>query len=747
MPDMPSSMQFPSPLPSVVAQPAVQAGSSPMSDAEQASLAHRVDAVRDAATQPAALQKLASAILDNERVSTGMRLAALLYPPASGTPCAGKPARDDARGPGHDDAPAKAASPELGRMERLWREHVSFNIPNAETVRFAVRAPIDTPTGSATAVVRVSGIRTSTANVSPAAPRGLLEFASDYLRDHPAETPATFLSPFKCLAERGIDIPSDIDLAFRRQVLPYEVLRERVATYVAKLPPRPAEAFTVNVWNSYTFWELGLDAMCSRAAMALLDGGVLTPEALREWSGFEHGVQNLAPGHASRAPESGAPPKVAQVERSKAVTMLLADWTVAGSNQDSARKLALIKDPARLLALSEHMVPFEHIAYLVSLADKVEWPVLAAEMDRVAAQHAPLCDAMFQTLQARRGLSDEEALHAYALQRVFFYNGRFRRMGQEETARLEQSRQILAPHVLRHTLMSSGMLDAWALTRGTDAAAGAPPHFRAIPAAPFFDAWTAQGIPVEQQALIAQFWAQGFPPAFAQDVVREHAQDPIRLHAWFAQGHQARLGHRLDKPMMEAVARWLRDASIPPEALQLVPKMILSDLDSARIDTILHMSAYPQRAEALFGEKANTPWQVWCGLTTPAALYERIVDGNEPEEELREAAEREQQAISDLRRNLAETRERLRHMLHALESVRADIAPDTPHARKCKDFADAWRDTIARLDGLLQPSLDDLGGDEARRIDDDLAVLSAQLSFQITSLDGAPADRASMMAA
>jgi hypothetical protein len=746
------------------------------SAAEQDALITLVDSLRQAAMHPPALQKLAAVILENEPGANGHALAMMLRPEPSrpssgGAPAAGTPGQvvhlDDA--PDSATTRASLSPDELDSMKRLWQDHVHSHVHR-------IRVDVDNAEHSAalaygTAQEREDAInrilasvitteirphaaagyqtRMSDLSVSPQAPRSLHEFALRYLREHPDMSASAFYLPFHELAQRDIEIPQDLARAFERGILPYETFRDLVATYIRPLPPRAPTIYTQDSWGPYTYWDQALTALCSDAALALLDGGRMTRDTLLDWIGIRHHIQHLRPGEQASLDASHGPSTYPEAEQVRPINLLLAEWGFPISKFAPVSDLRLLQEPEKLLAMTDNLVPFPIVNYLVSIAPEVDWPVLANEMDRVTAAYAGHADALRATMQRNRGLTDEEAAHAMAIRKVFHYNSRFDpAMTQEDTRQLAQSQANMTPYVQRHHLLSQGRLDSWELTGLEGDGPERVPHFQLHPSRAHFDRWSAQGIPVPRQTVMGQLCAQGFHPAFAEALVNDHAEDLARLRAWVSPDNDADLGWRLDQTMTAAVARWLDDPTIPAQALALAPRMIQCDMKAEQIDRILHDPAACLRAAAVFGPRPSAAWQVWAGFATGESLYERIVNGDESEDELRDAAQQEQQRLSDLRRNLAETRERLRRMCHAAELLRFDRADRTPHSQRCAQFVDAWKDTIKELDALLQPTLEQTQNERPGVIAATLSYMSAQLAFQVTNLDmpdrraGAPTELA-----
>jgi hypothetical protein len=576
----------------------------------------------------------------------------------------------------------------------------------------------------------VRDANTQRTDSTSALPLSLPDFAATYLREHPTENVRAFFLPFLQLVQRDIEIPDDIELAFSRGILPFETFRDLVAVYVNQLPVCEPEhlhfGFTAHVWKDATYWEHSLAAICSPITMALLDGGAITPETLLDWIGMTARVQSVASGYAPQADASHAPS-----EYSHPVALLLADWSIANFYDQPVRNAALLRHPEKLRALADNLVPFKHIEYLLSVADTVDARTLETEMDRVIKAYAP-----------------SDTSNETPLQRAFFYSYRFRtNMTPEQNKRLDESRRNLAPHVLRHRLRTDGLLDprllldqpgtdqrpdTLTLTRPPDGGANASPHLPALPARALFEKWTALGIPAEQQTWIGWLMARGFDENLARDLAQAHAADPSRLQAWFDHDDQANLGLWLDGAMKTAVPRWLADTTIPPETLALLPAMIQSDMSVDQIDRILNTEVSSQRAKAVFGPWADTPRQVWYGLVTPDQLCDRITQGDESENELRETAQQELRDMSELRKQAADTRDRLRHLRRAMENLRADMPAGTPHERQCARFAAAWQGAITVLDDLLQPSLETRLAQNPEEIADRLRAMSADLAFQIT---------------
>ncbi|HTJ99758.1 MAG TPA: hypothetical protein VL522_09060, partial [Bordetella sp.] len=323
-----------------------------------------IRSAQEAALNPAPLGKLVRAILDTEQVHTGADLAVLLRP----------------------------------MVHELWKEHVSWH----------------------------ADANTKVTDLTPELPPSLADFAATYLREHPTENARAFFLPFHQLAQRDIEIPDDIALAFSRGILPFETFRDLVAVYVSRLPVHEPEhwhfGFTAAVWNDATYWEHSLAALCSPITMALLDGGAITPETLLDWIGMTARVQSVASGYA---PQNDASPTPS--EYSHPVALLLADWSIANFYDQPARNAALLRHPEKLRALADNLVPFKHIEYLLSVADSVDARVLENEMDRVAAEYAR-SDTPNKTPQ----------------QRAFFYTHQFRtNMSPEQTRRLDESRRNL----------------------------------------------------------------------------------------------------------------------------------------------------------------------------------------------------------------------------------------------------------------------------------------------------------------
>lgn len=756
----------------VQAEPSSPAAASA---AEQEALTTLAHSLRQAAMHPPALHKLAAVILENEPGANGRALAMMLHPEPSRPSSAGAPAGTPGQVVHPGDLPdsttagASLSPDELDSMKALWQAHVHCHVRNirvdVDTAEHSMALAFGTAQEQEDAINRIlasvitTEIRPHTAagyytrvsdlSVSPQASPSLHEFAMRYLRDHPDISASAFYLPFHELAQRDIEIPQHIARAFERGILPYETFRDLVATYIRPLPPRAPTIYTQDTWGPYTYWNQALTALCSDAALALLDGGHMTRDTLLDWIGIRQHIQHLRPGEQASPEASHGPSIYPEAEQGRPINLVLAAWELPVSKFAPVSNLRLIQEPEKLLAMTDNLVPFPIVNYLLSIAPEVDWPVLANEMDRVTAAYAGHADALRATMQRNRGLTDEEAAQAMAIRKVFHYNSRFDpAMTQEDARQLARSRANMAPYVQRHHLLSQGRLDSWELTGLDGDGADRVPHFQLHPSRAQFDRWSAQGIPVPRQTLMGQLCAQGFHPEFAETVVNDHAEDLARLQAWVSPDNDADLGWRLDRTMTAAVARWLDDATIPAQALALAPRMIQCDMKAEQIDRILHDPAACLRAVAVFGPRSNAAWQVWAGFATGDNLYERIVNGDESEDELRDAAQQEQQRLSDLRRSLAETRERLRRMCHAAELLRLDRSDRTPHSQRCAQFVDAWKDTIKELDAMLQPTLEQIQNERPSVIAATLGYMSAQLGFQITNLDmpdrraGAPADLA-----
>jgi hypothetical protein len=709
---------------------------------EHDTLTKLVDAVRDAALNPAALDSLAYAVLakeHKEHIPTGMHLAALLCFPAG--PDAGIPADNGMSVSQHTvqepdpSARMSEASTHTARrgidstierlnianMQKLWKAHVSRHITEnlPETLKKVDGSPqrikwIDQEKWADQAK--------NEENRTPYAPPSLLKFAAAYLREHPHENPRDIFLPFHQLAQRAIAIPDNISMVFEKGVLPFPIFRDLVSTYVDALPPQWPESVYFDaacvIWNAATYWEHSLRAISSPLAQALLDGGAIKPDTLLDWVGLKARVQHLDPRLAKQATPS-LPPS----ELSQPMAVLLAYWDTLDFNDRPLTNAAFLKNPEDLYSLANNLVAFKHIEFLSSIADSVDEHFLAGEMRRVAGEYGRLNAA-----------TPKSPVHD-AANRAYFYDPRFR---DQMTSAHSKQLDISRAHVLVHQLRSDERLDAWTMVSPPGSKAYAQPYFERRSANALFEAWAAQGIPVEQQAFMARFMMQGFDQTWAAKITQAHVQDPARLQAWFTHGHDADLSFRLDSTMKSAVQAWLADIYISPRLLAFLPAMIQSDMGVERIDHILNTER-PYSAfltlEVVFGPKADGLRQVWHGLVTPEQLYLRIIDGDELEAEAKEADEQRLRDISEPRRKAAQVRDELRRRLHAMETLRAEIADDTPHGRRCARFADAWRGAIAVLDGLLQPESDTRLAQQPQEFIDKLTTLHADLNFQITDLE------------
>ncbi|CAM3472025.1 hypothetical protein BOSP111201_06960 [Bordetella sputigena] len=548
-------------------------------------------------------------------------------------------------------AQAPAADPaEIERMRAAWNAHVCYHIP--PELQGMLKKPGFVPTP----------------------PAGLLRFAAAHLREHGIDDPSAFFQQFRVLVQRGIAIPGDISAAFEHGVLPFDTFSKLVSTYIAALPLMMPSQFTAFGWDPATRWTHSLQAICSPLAISLLNSGRVTADTLLDWAGLEELVYQVTSGDRTEAAQLAASRNIYSIHAAKPITLLLANWSVRRSDPPpataSAANAAHIQDPRKLRLLSDSLVPFDHIRYLVSCAGRLPWPLLAREMDRVAADHAGL----YANLQAAR--------------RFYFYNPQPSPMTQEQTQRLARSREALAPF-----LIDDG-----------------------------------------QRQTVDRFLAQGFDETWALETVRAHAADLEHLQAWFAHGDGPRLDYHLDKEMKAAVHTWLSSHAIPPETIALLPRMIESDMGAERIDRMLVAPIPPRRLEAVFGPGTNIPEQVRLGMILPDELCERIINGGESMEQLSEAARQDPPRMSDLRRSAVEFRDRLRAARHAVQALRRDVAAGSARDQRCASLSRAWDGAIATLNDLLRPSLEDRQQQEPEALAMTLSSMTAGLIHDTTDL-------------
>ncbi|CAM3793478.1 hypothetical protein BOSP111201_25680 [Bordetella sputigena] len=553
----------------------------------------------------------------------------------------------------------------------------------------------------------------------------LLRFVKSRLDRNPALDKRGFFLPFRQLAERGMRVidaqarlealPCLLGDGLESGLIPYEDFAQWAQACARDVPPATSAQLEPGPQNyaaggTRDYWDLTLIALFSPIALGLLQHKRVSLDTLMAWTGLDARL---------RATEKTPAPKTAT-----RTTCLLASTAV---NRATHCPGALVH-PEVIPRLAEAAVASQHAMLLLASAGVVDSEVLRDEIASVAAFYR-------ENTVERQGMVVARDYSQYYL--------RPQQWGHDSplAALMEASRRRLDPYWHLGKTRSHARLDGWRVSVDTGPDGSARLMWSSRPARELFSAWQRERIPVAEQIMLSRVMMQGFDQAWAREAVLSGTVPPARVRAWFKDAERTDLSAFLDDAMRNAVMRWLRDDGIDADLLWTGPAMIQSRLDVDRIDRILHAESAVllPMAPLLFDPANDVPARVHYGLVSPSDVARRIDDGSALAyaNALKAAPIAGLEAISPLRRALADTVEHLRRAVVLVERMRPALPPDGPHARDCAALVQAWRDAVGRLDSVLRPSLEEDLAEDAARIDDELSRLRQDVAAGLPGPAGA----------
>lgn len=548
---------------------------------------------------------------------------------------------------------------------------------------------------------------------SPVPSPALLRFIGAHLAKHPGLDRDDFFLPFRQLAERcmhGVNsdgsaepLPCLLGEGLESGLIPYGRFRDWAQACARDVAPVTLAQFHeaphgFQFGTPHAFWDTNLVALFSPLALGLLQHKRLSLDTLAAWLGVDArvraGGKARSPGPATRT------------------AYLLASMAV---NRACPRPGALVR-PEVIVRLAEAAVPVNHLNVLLDFAGTVDSQALEDEIARVIGVYRSLGAA--EPAPAKPVASPDYS--------GFYLRTEAWHPGSQKMARVQQSLQALMPHRRLETARNHARLNRRVVAAPASAAEAGTLSRSLQRADALFSAWRAEGMTAAQQFRLSRVLMQGFDDAWARAAVFSGTISPDRLEAWFARQAPADLGAFLDRPMKDAILRWLRDADIDADLLWTVPAMILGRLGIDEIDAALRSdsAALLPGLPVLFDPDTRIPLRIRYGLVSPGQLREAIRDRSalflarglkstplDPE------------AISPLRYALGDTLWRLRRAVTILDAVQAALAPDSAAAHRCARLEQAWRDAIERLDALLCPALEETLARDAAYLDSELSRL------------------------